>query len=56
MEVDYQLVDDAVVITDDYFAVITDGTFRPFNNDEIKIGEHNYRSEIPLHMDDKSPA
>lgn len=56
MEVDYQLVDDSVVITDDYFAVITDGTFRPFNHDELKIGEHNYRSNIPLHMDGKSPA
>ena len=35
MEVDYQLVDDGVVVTDEYFAVITDGTFRPFKHEEI---------------------
>ena len=37
MEVDYQLVNDAIVITDDYFAIITDGTFRPNEQDEESI-------------------
>ena len=50
MEVDYQLVDEAVIITDEYFSVITDGTFRPFNHDDLKIGEHNYPNDIPVRM------
>ena len=50
MEVDYQLVGDGIVVTDEYISVIADGTFRPFNHDERRIREHNYPSEIPVHL------
>ena len=56
MEVDYQLIDDAIVITDDYLAVITDGTFRPYSDDETKMEQHTYPDEIPLQVKDKNPA
>ena len=56
MEVDYQLVNDAIVITDDYFAIITDGTFRPNNHDEESITEQLYPDKIPAQVEDKAPA
>lgn len=34
IEVDYQLIGEQLVITDDYMALITDGTFRPYAGDD----------------------
>ena len=56
MEVDYQLIKDAIVITDEYLAVITDGTFRPYSDNDTKVEQHTYPDEIPLQVKDKSPA
>ena len=50
MEVDYQLVGDGIVVTDEYISVVADGTFRPFTHDERRIREHSYPREIPVHL------
>ena len=50
MEVDYQLVGDGIIVTDEYISVIADGTFRPFNHDGLRIREHDYPRGIPAHV------
>ena len=57
LEIDYQLVGEGVIVTDDYLALIMDGTFH-----SVREGYHEddekpqYMSPMPYHRNDRGPA
>ena len=55
MEVDFQLVDDGVVITDDYISLTMDGTFHALT-EEATQDEEGYRRAIPIYKNDREPS
>ena len=61
MEVDYQLVGDGIIVTDDYLSMVMDGTFHPVEADgELDEHEneehHSYGSLLPYHVAERGPA
>ena len=61
MEIDYQLVGDGIVITDDYLTMIMDGTFHKISGDgnldeHENEEEHEYGSLVPYHVSERGPA
>jgi len=62
MEVDYQLVGDGIIVTDDYMSLIMDGTFHSVKGDDIIDEEHEneekheYMSSLPYNVAERGPA
>ena len=61
MEIDYQLVGDGIIVTDDYLTMIMDGTFHKIQGDgelDEHEGEekHTYASLLPYHVAERGPA
>lgn len=62
MEVDYQLVGDGIIVTDDYLSLIMDGTFHSVKGDDIIDEEHEneekhqYMSSLPYNVAERGPA
>jgi hypothetical protein len=49
VEIDYSLVDQGLVITDDYISVLFDGTLHVIGDDALK--EADRFTQMPVHID-----
>ena len=60
MEIDYELVQTGIKLTEDFFTLKLDGTFSPLLSDEDaeehEFRYHKYGSPLPLHLDDRGEA
>ena len=60
MEIDYELVQTGIKITDTHFTMKIDGTFSPLLSDEDaekhEFVYHEYMSPVPLYRDDRGEA
>ena len=57
LEIDYQLVGEGIRVTDDYFALVMDGTFHSvkdgYHEDDLKS---QYMSPMPYYRNDRGSA
>ncbi len=61
MEIDYQLVGDRIIVTDDYLSLIMDGTFHQVEGDgpvdeHENEEKHEYLSLLPYNIAERGPA
>ena len=60
MDLDYRLIGDGIVVTDDRLTLIMDGTFRSLLHDGIHHmdanEEHEYSTPLPLYVEGRGPA